>query len=142
MLSEKQKTMLNFIKDLIKYEFIDNYGYTTTRGVSLFFDKTGGEEVRRIVQIYSQNGCELAINNALNNPSDEYQIIIFMPTDNNFNSPIDDWRWCGDGLGMHELSQDELYKTLDNYYKFLDIVSSDDLARAAALIDDDEDFVV
>ena len=141
MISEKQKTMLNFIKDLISYKFIDNYGYTTSSGLSLFLDKTG-EEVRRIIQIYSQDGNEVSISDALNNPNDEYQILIFMPADNDFSSPVDDWRWCGDNLGMHALSQDELYESLENYFKFLNILSSDDLARAAAMIDDDDDFIV
>ena len=77
MISEKQKTMLNFIKDLISYKFIDDYGYTTTSGLSLFLDKTG-EEVRRIIQIYSQDGNEVSISDALNNPNDEYQILIFI----------------------------------------------------------------
>lgn len=141
MISEKQKTMLNFIKDLISYKFIDNYGYTTRDGLSLFLDKTG-EEVRRIIQIYSQNGNEVSISDALSNPDNEYQILILMPTDNDFTAPVDDWRWCGDSLGMYALSQDELYTTLENYFKFLNILSSDDLTRAAAMIDDDDDFIV
>ena len=141
MITEKQKKMIDFIKKLVNYEFIDNYGYTTTSGLRLFLDKTG-EEVRRLVQIYSQGGSELSINQVLNNPNDEYQILILMPTDNEFNSSVDDWRWCGDSVGMYAISDNEIYETLENYLKFLNTPTDDDLARAAALIDDDDDFIV
>lgn len=141
MVTEKQKKMIDFIKKLVNYEIIDNYGYTTATGLSLFLDKTG-EEVRRLVQIYSQDGSESSVNDVLNNPNDEYQILIFMPTDNKFKSPIDDWRWGGDSLGMYAIPDNEIYETLEKYLEFLDTPSDDDLARAAALIDDDDDFIV
>ena len=80
----------------------------------------------------------MSVNHVLNNPDDEYQILIFMPTDNNFKSSIDDWRWCGDSVGMYAIPDNEIYETLKNYFKFLNTPTDDALTRAAELLADDE----